>query len=214
MTDAKSSLLSNQLLGNKCMPNKKPMSFKFNGRLVFIQEFLKHPLQIGSIIPSSRFLERRIAEAAGVASAKVIIELGPGIGGITREMLREMPQHAKLLSVEINPHFNRLVSRIADDRLITHLGSASELGKIVSDYALGPPDAIVSGIPFSTMSRSAGSKILKEISSLLPPNGRFVAYQVNSHVAALCQPYLGAAQTSKELFNIPPMRIFQWVKKA
>lgn len=196
------------------MPNKKLLSFKFNGRLVFIQEFLKHPLQIGSIIPSSRFLERRIAEAAGVASAKVIIELGPGIGGITREMLREMPQNAKLLSVEINPHFNKLVSRIEDDRLITHLGSASELGKIVSDYDLDPPDAIVSGIPFSTMSRSLGSKILKEISSLLPPNGRFVAYQVNSHVAALCQPYLGAAQTSTELFNIPPMRIFQWVKNA
>ncbi|MGB3224820.1 MAG: methyltransferase type 12 [Desulforhopalus sp.] len=196
------------------MPNNNPLSFKFNGRLVFIQEFLKHPLQIGSIIPSSRFLERRIAEAAGVASAKVIIELGPGIGGITREMLREMPRHAKLLSVEINPHFNKLVSRIGDDRLITHLGSASELGKIVSDYELDPPDAIVSGIPFSTMSRNLGSKILKEISSLLPPNGRFVAYQVNSHVASLCQPYLGTAQTSKEFFNIPPMRIFQWVKSA
>jgi phospholipid N-methyltransferase len=196
------------------MPNKKPMSFKFNGRLVFIQEFLKHPLQIGSIIPSSRFLERRIAETAEVASAKVIIELGPGIGGITREMLREMPRHAKLLSVEIDPHFNKLVSRIEDDRLITHLGSASELGKIVSDYGLDPPDAIVSGIPFSTMSRSAGSKILKEISSLLPPNGSFVAYQVNSQVAVLCQPYLGEAQTSTEFFNIPPMRIFHWVKNA
>jgi phospholipid N-methyltransferase len=198
-------IVINQPLGN---------SFKFNGRLVFIQEFLKHPLQIGSIIPSSRFLERRIAEAAGVVSAKVIIELGPGIGGITREILREMPQQAKLLSVEINPHFNKLVSRIDDNRLITHLGSASELIEIVSKYDLAPPDAIVSGIPFSTMSRSIGTKILKEISSLLPPNGRFVAYQVNSHVAALCQPFLGAPQTSTELFNIPPMRIFQWVKNA
>jgi phospholipid N-methyltransferase len=196
------------------MSNKKPTSFKFNGRLVFIQEFLKHPLQIGSIIPSSRFLERRIVEAANAATAKVIIELGPGIGGVTREILRTMPQHAKLLSVEINPHFNTLVNRIEDNRLIAHLGSASELREIVSEYGLDPPDAIVSGIPFSTMSPRAGSKILVEISSLLPPNGRFVAYQVNNQVATLCRPFLGSAQVSMELLNIPPMRIFQWVKNA
>jgi len=196
------------------MANKKLNNSKMNGHLVFLQEFLKHPLQIGSIIPSSRFLERRVVEAAGVASANVIVELGPGVGGVTRAMLKAMPRHAKLLSVEINPHFNRLVNKIEDERLIAHLGSASELKKIISQYGLEPPDAIVSGIPFSTMSRSTGSQILEAVSSLLPPNGRFVAYQVNNHVATLCKPFLGSGQTSTEFLNIPPMRIFQWVKNA
>jgi phospholipid N-methyltransferase len=196
------------------MANKKLNNSKMNGHLVFIQEFLKHPLQIGSIIPSSRFLERRIVEAAGVASADVIVELGPGVGGVTRAMLKAMPHHAKLLSVEINSHFNTLVSKIEDKRLIAHLGSASELKEIISQYGLEPPNAIVSGIPFSTMSRSTGSQILETVSSLLPPNGRFVAYQVNNHVATLCKPFLGSGQTSTEFLNIPPMRIFQWVKNA
>jgi len=196
------------------MSNKKLNNSKVNGHLVFIQEFLKHPLQIGSVIPSSRFLERRIVEAAGTASANVIIELGPGVGGVTRAILRAMPQDAKLLSIEINQNFHTLVSRIEDDRLIAHLGSASELREILSQYDLDSPNAIVSGIPFSTMSRSAGSKIIEVISSLLPQNGRFVAYQVNSQVAALCRPFLGSGQTSMEIFNIPPMRVFQWVKKA
>jgi phospholipid N-methyltransferase len=196
------------------MGNKKVNNSKMNGHLVFIQEFLKHPLQIGSIIPSSRFLERRIVEAAGVASANVIVELGPGVGGVTRAMLKAMPPHAKLLSVEINSHFNTLVSKIEDKRLIAHLGSASELREIISQYGLEPPNTIVSGIPFSTMSRSTGSQILEAVSSLLPPNGRFVAYQVNNHVATLCKPFLGSGQTSTEFLNIPPMRIFQWVKNA
>ncbi len=196
------------------MPNKILNNTKVNGHLVFIQEFLKHPLQIGSVIPSSRFLERRIIEAAGVATVKVIIELGPGVGGVTRAILRAMPQDAKLLSIEINPTFNTLVSKIQDSRLIAHLGSAIEIREILSGYGLDFPDAIVSGIPFSTMSRTDGCRIIKTVSSLLPPNGRFVAYQVNSQVATLCQPFLGSGQSSMEYLNIPPMRIFQWVKKA
>ena len=185
---------------------------KLDGRLVFIQEFLKHPLQIGSIIPSSHYLEQRIVAAAGIASAKVIVELGAGTGGVTRAILRAMPEHARLLSIEINPHFYTLVTAIEDDRLITHLGSASELREIISCYGLDPPNVIVSGIPFSTMSRSQGTQILKDVSSLLAPDGHFVAYQVSNRVAILCQPYLGSGQAETEFFNIPPMRIFHWQK--
>lgn len=196
------------------MQNEEPVSYQVNGRLVFIQEFLRHPLQIGGAIPSSRFLERRVVAAARIATADVVVELGPGTGGTTRAILRSMPQHAKLLSIEINPHFHALISGIRDDRHIAHLGSACELEEIISMYDLKAPNAVVSGIPFSTMSRSAGSQILKAVSSLLAHNGRFVAYQLSSRVATLCQPYMGTAQIATELLNLPPMRVFQWEKNG
>ncbi|MDH3899954.1 MAG: methyltransferase type 12 [Gammaproteobacteria bacterium] len=196
------------------MAGKKTISYQLNGRLAFIQEFFKHPLQIGSIIPSSRFLERHIVEAAGVASANVVVELGPGTGGTTRAILRTMPQHAKLLSIEINPHFHALVSGIEDGRLMAHQGSACELREIISTYDLDAPSAIVSGIPFSTMSQSAASQILEAVSSLLARDGHFVAYQLSNRVATLCQPFLGSGRTTTELLNIPPMRIFRWDKNG
>jgi phospholipid N-methyltransferase len=196
------------------MPNKIPNNYKVDGKLVFIQEFLKHPLQIGSIIPSSRYLERRIIAAAGIASANLVVELGAGTGGITRAILRAMPAHAKLLSIEINPQFHSLLKNIEDDRLIAHKGSASELKEIIALYDLDAPNVVISGIPFSTMSRSTGTEILKTISSLLSPNGRFIAYQVSNRVATLCQPLLGSGQTTTEFLNIPPMRVFQWEKKG
>jgi len=196
------------------MSNTNPVSYLMNGRFAFFREFLKHPLQIGSIIPSSRFLERRIIDAAEIDSADTIVELGPGTGGTTRAILRAMPQHGKLLSIEINPHFHALMSSIEDDRLIAHLGSAFELREIISMYELGSPKAVVSGIPFSTMSRSAGSQVLEVISSILPSNGRFVAYQARNRVATLCRPYLGSEKTVLESLNIPPMRIYQWEKKG
>mgnify|MGYP001615764336 CR=1 FL=1 len=195
------------------MQNKKPNGY-LNDRLIFIQEFLRHPLQIGWAVPSSRFLERRIVAAAGVASANVVVELGPGTGGTTRALLRAMPQHARLLSVEINSHFHAVVSSIEDDRHIAHFGSACELKEIISMYGLEAPNAVVSGIPFSTMSRDVGSQILEAVSSLLASNGRFVAYQVSNRVVSLCQPFLGTAQTATELLNIPPVRVFQWEKNG
>ena len=199
-------------LENTQMLKKIAKMAKMNGRMFFFQEFLKHPMQIGSIVPSSRFLEQRVIKAAGASSARVIVELGPGIGGVTRAMLRAMPPDARLLSVEINPHFHTFVDRIEDNRLIAHLGSATELSDILSTYGLEAPDVIVSGIPFSTMPCTVGSQILETVASLLAPNGRFVAYQVKRQVATLCEPYMGVGQTTTELLNIPPMRVFKWIK--
>lgn len=194
------------------MPAKNPFGLHLNGRSLFLQQFLKHPLQIGSFIPSSRFLERRIVDAAGVGSADVVVELGPGTGGTTRAILRAMPRHARLLSIEINPRFHAMVSGIPDARLIVHRGSACELREALADYGLGAPDAVISGIPFSTMSREEGVRVMEAISSTLAPGGRFVAYQFSNRVDALCRDFLGPAQSTTELLNIPPMRVYRWCK--
>ena len=194
------------------MAYKNPVNALLNGRLTFFQEFLKHPAQIGSIIPSSRFLERRILKAGGIASAKTIVELGCGTGGTTRAILRRMTKHARLLSVEINPHFHALVSAIGDKRPIPHLGNACGLKEILPIYGLCDPEVVISGIPFSTMSYSSGAQVLGAISSLLAPNGRFVAYQVSKRVDLLCRHFLGPGRVTVEFLNIPPMRVYQWQK--
>ena len=127
-------------------------------------------------------------------------------------ILKAMAQHSVLLSIEINPHLHTLVSRIDDDRLIAHLGNASELKEILTKYGLNGPEVLISGIPFSTMSKNSGSQIIETISSVLAPGGRFVAYQVSKQVAYLCQPILGPGQMEVELFNIPPLRVYWWEK--
>ncbi|MDD2309717.1 MAG: methyltransferase type 12 [Desulfuromonadaceae bacterium] len=191
----------------------KPLGAQMTDQLAFIAEFVKHPLQVGSIIPSSHFLLRRIVDAAGIDSAKTIVELGPGNGGSTRAILRAAPANMKLLSVEVNPSLHALVRDIGDKRLIAHRGDACHLKEILAQYGLGAPDVVISGIPFSTMSVSTGSQLLKEISSLLAPGGRFVAYQVSRRVATLARPFMGTGHMELELFNIPPMRVYRWEKR-
>ena len=57
-------------------------------RLTFLRSFLQKPKEVGSIIPSSRFMEKRIVRIAELEGADVAIELGPGTGGTTRALLR------------------------------------------------------------------------------------------------------------------------------
>lgn len=196
------------------MPRALRLHQEMTDRVVFMQQFLQHPHQVASIIPSSRFLERRIIELAAVRSAHTVVELGAGTGGTTRAILGALPPGATLLSIEINPQFCELLGRIPDARLIVHGGSAQELRETLSRYGLPAPEVMVSGIPFSTMGRSAGSRILKAISSALAPGGRFVAYQVSTRVADLARPFLGPARVEVELLNVPPMRLYRWEKQA
>lgn len=183
-----------------------------NGHTFFFKEFLRHPLQIGSVIPSSRFLEQRVVETAKVRSARFIVELGPGTGGITRAVLAAAGRDFRLLSIEINPNFHAFIKNIQDSRFTAHLGDALQLRKIISQYSLGSPDAIISGIPFSTMSEKCGSRIIQSVFDVLEPGGSFVAYQLSSRVISLCRPVMGEGEIVQEFFNIPPMKVCCWRK--
>ena len=183
-----------------------------NGCLFFFQEFLKHPLQIGSVIPSSQALIRRVIETAQVKNARTIVELGPGTGCTTKAILENMREDARLLSIEINPNFFSIINQIQDSRLIAHLGDARKLKQILSDHHLQAPEAVISGIPFSTMSDECGSQIIKAIHEVLAPGGRFVAYQLSKKVISLCSPVMGQEQVQLEFMNIPPMRVCCWEK--
>lgn len=187
----------------------------FDDPAAFLRGFMAHPREVGSIVPSSGFVERRLVSAADVARARTVVELGPGTGGTTRALLRAMPLDATLLAIELSSVFqSRLVARIGDRRLTVQLGSAENLLEILRAHRLPPPDAMVSGIPFSTIPIDVGNRIAASIAECLAPNGRFVAYQVRAHVADRVSPWLGHPESAWEWLNVPPVRVYRWVKAA
>jgi phospholipid N-methyltransferase len=179
--------------------------------IAFLRGFFEKPKEVGSIIPSSRWMERRITRTADLAHAELAIELGPGTGGTTRALLAALPAHAKLLAIEINPGFCDLIERSIDDpRLIVHQGSAAEIPEALVKHDLGSPDVVLSGIPFSTMPRPLGLAILRSVRASLKPGGRFVAYQFRDVVHTLGKQVFGPASVQLELLNVPPMRVYRW----
>ncbi len=180
--------------------------------LVFLEAFLRHPRRIGSVVPSSRFLERRILDLAAVDGARLVVELGPGTGGTTRAILEAMRADATLLAMEIDPRLHAQTERIGDPRLIAYLGSAENLGDVLAAHGLARPEVVISGIPFSTLGPMRARRVLRAIAAALVPGGRFVAYQVLGDVERLCEPILGPAHEELEPFNLPPVRVFRWIR--
>lgn len=182
--------------------------------LAFFAGFLRNPQEVGSLIPSSRFLEQKVVRAAALDDAAVVVELGPGTGGTTRAILAQLPAEARLLTIDMSRDFVELLdSSIDDPRLLNHHGSAADLPAILLRYGLASPAAIISGIPFSTMPLATGRSIMAAIAEVLAPEGRFVAYQFRSDVATIARPVLGAPRTVVEWRNVPPMRVYRWLKR-
>src|SRR3546814_20802343 len=54
---------------------------------MFARGFLKNPVMVGSVIPSSRFLIEKILAPVNWGRADVFVEFGPGVGTITKPIL-------------------------------------------------------------------------------------------------------------------------------
>jgi len=181
-------------------------------KLAFLRGFIQRPDLVGSVIPSSRFLTRRLASAIALTKARTVVELGPGIGNTTRALLDVLPQASRLVAIEINPEFVSLLRPDPDPRLMVHLGSAECVREILALHGILHADAIISGIPFSTMPAALGRRILNAIWTCLAPGGCFVAYQIRGHVAVLGRELMGMPKIETEFLNVPPVRLYNWRK--
>ena len=196
------------------MTNHQQKRTGWNSKLTFFRGFLQHPDQVGSVVPSSKFLERRIVDVAPIDKARTIVELGPGSGGTTQAILDALPDDATFLAIELNPDFVSLLESNTDPRLIVHHGNAEQIEQALALYNIARPDVVVSGIPFSTMSSKLAQRILHSIWSCLVPGGHFVAYQFRGRVADLGREFLGSPEIKVELLNVPPVRVYKWRKPS
>src|SRR6476659_6895465 len=55
-------------------------------QLRFLSSFLRQPLLVGSVWPSSTALSRVIVESCGLRPGDTVVELGPGTGAFTGMM--------------------------------------------------------------------------------------------------------------------------------
>jgi phospholipid N-methyltransferase len=180
--------------------------------LTFLRAFVKAPRVVASAIPSSSSLERRTIRNLDLDNADVVVEFGAGTGGMTRAMLAAMHPDARLIAIEWTEAFIGPLGRIDDPRLEVVHGCASTICEQLERRNLPGADAVVSGIPFSTMPPELCRSIAANLYAALVPGGRFVAYQFMDSVAGYVAPLMGRPAVEHELINIPPMRVFTWRK--
>jgi phospholipid N-methyltransferase len=162
----------------------------------------------GTILPSSRFLVKRLADGVDFENARFIAELGVGDGCVTRELLRRMRPDARLVSLEINPVFVEEGRRIPDSRLTVVQACATDLPRILREEGIGGVDAVVSSLPLSIMDAEVVDRVLENSRASLRDEGRFVQYQYSlSNHDRLSRGYRDVA-VGFTMLNVPPAFVF------
>src|SRR5882724_5939592 len=122
--------------------------------ILFLRRWLKDPLMIGAIAPSSRELAAAMARLVPVDSQDPVIELGGGTGVITQALLDAGIAPARLFVVERDGALHDLlVKRFPEVRIL--LGSAADLTDLLRPLGVAKACAVVSGLPLLAMRDSA-----------------------------------------------------------
>ena len=176
---------------------------------LFALNFFRHPIMLGSIVPSSRFLIRQLLEPVDWGQARVIVEYGPGVGVITTEVLRRMGPNTLLIAIETNPDFvSYLRDSIKDERLHVVEGSAESVDEVLRRYGQSNASYVISGIPFSTIPAPVRERILLKTCEVLKPGGSFLVYQFSSRVLQDLQRIFRYVRRKFEPLNVLPAHLF------
>ena len=157
---------------------------------MFIRGFVKHPVMVGSVMPSSGKLIRKMLAPVDWASTKTFVEYGPGVGTFCGPILERLAPDAQLIAIDTNPDFVRyLRDHYRDSRFSAVHGSAADVNEIVAAHGADHADYVLSGLPFSTLPPGVGPQIAAATAQALRPGGLFMVYQFNPKVRDIFAPY-------------------------
>ena len=193
------------------MPSQaaKKSAVRTSSVALFARNFFKYPSMLGSVVPSSRFLVKDMMAKVNWERARVLVELGPGVGTITREILKRMRPDAVLVVIELNEEFvEYLGGTIRDPRVRIIHGSAAHVRAILAEQALAPADYIISGLPYRNMTETQLREILDESRLALRAEGSMLLFQYTRTLLPYLESSFSSVKQNFQPLNILPALIF------
>jgi len=140
----------------------------------FISAWVRNPLQMGAIVPSSDRLAGRMAAQVG-DSPNLVVELGAGTGAVTRALLTRGIPATSLIAVERD---ERLAAQLTQrfPRLKVLNGDAGRLRQLLGRRLDRPVDAVVSSLPLLSLPGITRARAVVEAFAVLRPGGRFIQF--------------------------------------
>lgn len=170
---------------------------------------------LGSVVPSSRYLVKRMLRPIDWERADVVVEYGPGVGTCTTEILRRLRPDGRLLAFETHGGFVRhLEESIRDPRLEVIHGSAENVQGALAERDLAGADYVLSGVPFSLMPDEVRDAILVRTRDLLRPGGAMLVYQFSPTIAIHLNRVFEDVDWGFEPRNFPPAVVFRCRERA
>ena len=178
----------------------------------FIRSWIERPLSTGAVTPSGKILARTMARYVDPNSIGPVVELGPGTGPVTEALVEAGVDPARLVLVESNPAFCRILrARYPAATLVQ--GDAYSMRRMLETLLLQPAAAVVSGLPLITKPVKMRLRLIRDAFDLMVPGAPFV--QFTYAVASPLPKRFGgfSIEASERIWmNIPPARVWVYRK--
>jgi phosphatidylethanolamine/phosphatidyl-N-methylethanolamine N-methyltransferase len=178
----------------------------------FLRSWFERPLTMGAVTPSGKILARTMASYVDPNSTGPVVELGPGTGPVTEALVEAGVEPSRLVLVEFNPTFCRILrSRYPDATLVQ--GDAYSLRRLLETLLLQPAAAVVSGLPLITKPIRMRLRLIRDAFDLMVPGAPFVQFTYS--VASPLPKRLGgfSVEASERIWmNLPPARVWVYRK--
>ncbi|MBL4706737.1 MAG: ribosomal RNA adenine dimethylase [Flavobacteriales bacterium] len=176
----------------------------------FIKQYRSNKKEVGAIAPSSKFLRNRMMAPINFHRADVIVELGPGTGVFTKELLKLMKPSAKLYVFETNQSFyEKLKSEIQDERITIYNESAELVKQKMDGLGIDQVDVIVSSLPYTVFPIRLKIKILNSCTSALADDGIYVQFQYSLNAHKLLKKKFAKVSLDFTPMNMPPAVVYR-----
>ena len=178
----------------------------------FIRSWIEKPLSTGAVMPSGKALARTMARYVDVTSKGPVIELGPGTGPVTEALVAHGVDPARLVLVEFNPDFCRLLRTRYPEATVVQ-GDAYRLRRLLGTYVKEPAVAVVSGLPLVTKPLRTRLRLISDAMALLAPGAPFVQFTY-AMVPPIPRELSGIRAEPSDMIwlNLPPARV--WVYRG
>lgn len=179
-----------------------------NGK--FLKQWVTNPMSIGAICPSSKKLAIKMMENVDFKNCKCVIELGPGSGVFTEEILKRRDEKTIIMLIECNNGFSKIIEDKYGHEKNVHIinDSAENIDYYLEKYNVKSVDYIVSGLPFASLPKEVSEKILWKCKQILGNEGSFITFQYTKLKKSFISGFFMEIKISKEVLNIPPAYVF------
>ena len=178
----------------------------------FVWAALVRQRQTGGLVPSQRFLIKKMISPVPPDYRGVLLELGAGIGALTLR-LAERCREARIVAWEINATLAQQARRNLDEagvgrRVELINGSAEDLIQDMRRRGIPPADYVISGVPLANLGRARSDNLIGSAFEALGSGGMYVQFQHSTHHQEAIKARFGALRTATVLLNIPPAVVY------
>src|SRR5580692_1880300 len=187
-------------------------SLRLDDEVHFLRSWMEKPLATGAVMPSGKPLARAMAKFVDPGLDGHVIELGPGTGAVTEALVEQGVDPARLVLVEFNPVFCRLLrSRYPEATVVQ--GDAYRLKHLLGSLLRDPAAAVVSGLPLFNKPLRTRLRLISDAFGLLLPHAPFIqfTYAVVSPIPRNL-PGVHARSTERIWRNLPPAQVWVYRK--